>query len=93
MQSQCSTAGPKLGNGQGGDDPDADPSFTIAEFCRLEKISRAFYYKLKAQKRGPREMDLGPGAKRITGQARRDWHRQREAEAAESADDQSQQRG
>jgi predicted DNA-binding transcriptional regulator AlpA len=83
MQSQCSTAGPKLGGDRESGDPDA--SFTIDEFCRVEKISRAFYYKLKKQGRGPREMKLGPGAKRISGQARRDWHRQREAEAAESA--------
>ncbi len=56
----------------------ADESHTINGFCRLEKISRAYFYKLKAQGRGPRMMSTN----RITEQARRDWQREREAEAA-----------
>ncbi len=57
---------------------DSDESFTINEFCRAEKISRAYFYKLKKQGRGPRLM----ATNRITQQARRDWQRAREAEAA-----------
>jgi len=59
-----------------------DQSSTIEEFCRDEKISRAYFYKLQRQGRGPRMMNLGPGAKRISPEARRDWRRQMEADAS-----------
>jgi hypothetical protein len=57
-----------------------ESSLTIAEFCAAEKISRGLYYKLKKQGRGPREMELGPGAKRISFEAHQEWRRAREAE-------------
>jgi hypothetical protein len=51
-------------------------SFTKREFCERNGISIAYFYKLRAAGKGPREM-LG----RITAEAERDWHRAREAEA------------
>jgi hypothetical protein len=55
----------------------ADASLTIPEFCRAERISVAFYYKLKHQGLGPVEMRLGRSP-RITAAARRRWQQQRE---------------
>jgi hypothetical protein len=61
------------------DDPN-DPSFTIPEFCKVEKISEATYYKLRdlGRKLGRRltpEEWRPPGTNivRITGPARREW--------------------
>jgi hypothetical protein len=56
-------------------------AFTKSEFCQRNAISRAFFYKLKKQGKGPREM-LG----RITRDAELDWQREREAEAAQAQD-------
>lgn len=56
---------------------DDQPSYTIKEFCALERISTVTYCKLRAQGRGPREMRLN-AAIRITHQARLDWQRQNE---------------
>jgi hypothetical protein len=53
----------------------SQPSHTKAEFCALEKISRAYYYKLRRAGDGPDEMDTG----RISPEARERWHREREA--------------
>ena len=58
-----------------------DPSFTIAEFCAAEKICRASFYNLKKQGKAPRLMLVG-NQTRIRAEARADWHREREAEAA-----------
>jgi hypothetical protein len=58
----------------------ADPSFTVAEFCQLERISRSALYNLWKQGKGPRYYLAGTH-RRITGQARRDFHREREADA------------
>jgi hypothetical protein len=58
----------------------ADPSFTVAEFCELERISRSALYNLWKQGKGPRYY-LNGTSRRITGQARRDFHREREADA------------
>jgi hypothetical protein len=55
----------------------ADASLTIPQFCDLENISIAFYYKLKHQGLGPVEMRLGRSP-RITAAARRRWQQQRE---------------
>ena len=33
--------------------------YTISEFCAAHKISRAFYYKLSKEGRGPAEMRVG----------------------------------
>ena len=57
------------------------PSYTIGEFCIAERISRPMYYKLKHAGKGPREMQVGTH-KRISPEARVEWQREREAEAA-----------
>jgi predicted DNA-binding transcriptional regulator AlpA len=54
-------------------------SFTKREFCQRNAISVAWFYKLRAQGKAPREMDVG----RISVDAERDWIREREAEAAQ----------
>jgi predicted DNA-binding transcriptional regulator AlpA len=51
--------------------------FTVADFCKSEKISRAHYYNLKARGEGPREMRLGKCV-RISPEARAAWRRERE---------------
>ena len=58
-------------------------SLTITEFCKLERISRSKLYQLWSAGRGPAYYCIGNGThRRITGEARREWHRQLEAEAA-----------
>ena len=61
-----------------GEDYDAD---TIASFCRRNRISQSFYFKLRAAGRGPREMRLERKVL-ITREAGREWRRQREADVA-----------
>jgi hypothetical protein len=61
-----------------------DHSQTIAQFCAAEQISRAFFYELIKQGRGPRLMRLANGCIRISAEARRDWRRAREVETAEA---------
>ena len=56
-------------------------SYTVNEFCEVERISRSMFYKLKSQGKGPRVYYIG-NVQRVTHQARQDWHREREAEAA-----------
>ena len=63
-------------------DPDNDHSYTIAQFCRAEQIDRDTYYEMKKEGRGPREMRPAERAPRISAEARRDWQRARETEAA-----------
>jgi excisionase family DNA binding protein len=57
-----------------------DPTYTIDEFCKLERIHRSTLYKLWRQGQGPRYFLIG-SHRRITEQARQDWHRDREAAA------------
>lgn len=52
-------------------------SFTIDQFCGRNAISRPFFYKLKAQGRGPKVNDIN----RITQEAEAEWLREREAAA------------
>jgi hypothetical protein len=59
----------------------ADSSYTIREFCEAEKLSRAMLYRLWAEGRGPRWFCIG-SHKRISHEARTEWRRQLEAEAA-----------
>ena len=56
-------------------------SLTISEFCHAEKICRATFYNLKKLGRAPRLMKVGSHY-RISPQARVDWRRAREADAA-----------
>jgi hypothetical protein len=57
------------------------PSYTIALFCKAERISRSMLYALWKQRLGPRYYTAGTH-RRITEQARRDWHREAEAHVA-----------
>jgi predicted DNA-binding transcriptional regulator AlpA len=58
----------------------SDPSFTIDEFCALEKMGRSTLYKLWSKGQGPTYYKAGASV-RITGKARRDWQRHLEAAA------------
>ncbi len=58
-----------------------DESFTIDEFCAAEKISRAFFYKLKLQGKVPQTYLIGSN-RRISRDAYRAWRSARENEAA-----------
>jgi hypothetical protein len=65
------------------DDVAAD---TISEFCRRHRISRAYYYLMKAEGCGPRELRPGPrgtGPILITREAQAEWRRLRTAETAQ----------
>jgi hypothetical protein len=54
-------------------------SFSIREFCVVENISHASYYKMRSSGNGPKEMRL-PGSSiiRISPEARKEWHRRLE---------------
>jgi hypothetical protein len=55
----------------------AERAMTIADFCYLENMSKATYYKLKRAGLGPRETHVpvpGMSFVRITAEARHDWH-------------------
>jgi hypothetical protein len=58
-----------------------DYSDTINEFCQREKICRSTFYNLRRAGKAPRVMLVG-SKMRISPEARLDWHRDREAEAA-----------
>jgi hypothetical protein len=53
----------------------ADPSLTLIEFCRLERMSRSAYYKMKDK---PRHYYNG-NSPRIPNQERLDWRQRRVA--------------
>jgi len=55
--------------------------FTVRSFCEAHHISESFYFKLKTQRRGPREMQVGARIL-ITFESAADWRREREAETA-----------
>jgi hypothetical protein len=65
-----------------------DRSLTIAEFCALERISKAAYYGLRGRGLGPEEFrPPGTSIVRITAQARREWHaRIGEAQKSQAAE-------
>jgi|SRR6516225_4701867 hypothetical protein len=52
--------------------------FSIASFCRAHGISEAFYFKLRQEGRGPREMRLGTRVF-ITHESAARWRIEREA--------------
>jgi predicted DNA-binding transcriptional regulator AlpA len=56
-------------------------ALSIDEFCDAHGISRSMYYKLKAQGKAPREMEVGT-RRLISDEAGADWRRAREAEAS-----------
>jgi hypothetical protein len=63
----------------------SESSFTVDQFCLLEGISRATYFKLRREGRGPREMIISGNIIRITVRSRADWQRARERESRTSA--------
>jgi hypothetical protein len=52
---------------------------TIPSFCESNAISESFYFKLRREGRGPREMKIDR-ITRISPEAEADWRREREAE-------------
>jgi predicted DNA-binding transcriptional regulator AlpA len=60
---------------------DIEKDFLIEEWCEKRRISRAYFYVLKKQGKGPRELRLGKKIL-ITRQADLEWQRAREAEQA-----------
>lgn len=58
-------------------------AFSVREFCTAHRISPAFYYVMKSEGWGPREMRAGSRVM-ISHEAASDWRRAREAAAAKS---------
>lgn len=58
-----------------------DESFTINQFCAVEKISRSFFYKLDKQGKAPRTYNVG-SSRRVSGAARKEWRAALEAASA-----------
>jgi len=63
----------------------APACFSVASFCVAHHISESFYYKLKNQGLGPREMQVGARIL-ITHEAAADWRNARERAAATAAE-------
>jgi hypothetical protein len=62
----------------------SEPSYTIAEWCALRRISRAMFYKLDGRGLAPKTHNVG--VKRlISPQADAEWLRAREAESGQAA--------
>jgi predicted DNA-binding transcriptional regulator AlpA len=59
-----------------------DPTLTIPAFCEAESISRTQFYRMRKAGKGPRLHYIGTHP-RVSAEARREWRRQLEAEAAE----------
>ena len=59
-----------------------DQSYTIDEFAKAERLSRSMLYKLWSQGQGPRFYYVGT-VRRISHEARTEWHERLEAEAAQ----------
>ena len=51
---------------------------SVDEFCADHRISRAFYYKLRREGRGPREMRVGSRVI-VSDEAAADWRRSMES--------------
>jgi hypothetical protein len=56
-------------------------AFSIVEFCHAHKISVSFYYQLRNQGLGPKEMQLG-SRRVISAEAAADWRRARAEQSA-----------
>lgn len=52
-------------------------ALSIPEFCKAHGISEGFFYKLKKQGEGPREMKVGTRTL-ITFESAAEWRRERE---------------
>jgi predicted DNA-binding transcriptional regulator AlpA len=57
-------------------------ALSISEFCKAHGISEAFFYKLKKQGEGPREMKVGTRTL-ITLESAAEWRREREADGGD----------
>jgi hypothetical protein len=51
---------------------ESEDAFSIKEFCTRHGISESFYFKLKQQGLGPREMHLG-SRRLVSREAAREW--------------------
>ena len=56
-------------------------ALSIPEFCEAHGISQAFFFKLKKQGKGPREMKVG-ARKLVTLESAAEWRRERENQHA-----------
>lgn len=54
-------------------------AYTVPEFCAAYGISRSFYYRLRDEGRGPREMRLSKRRVLISHEAAAAWARARES--------------
>jgi len=61
-------------------------ALSIPEFCKAHGISEGFFYKLKKQGKGPREMKVGARTL-ITLESAAEWRRAREASRSAEASD------
>jgi excisionase family DNA binding protein len=59
-------------------------SYTVEEFCEVERISRSMVYKLWSQGKGPRFYMVG-SVRRISHQARIEWQQRLAAARREVA--------
>jgi hypothetical protein len=57
-----------------------EPTYTIQEFCKAERISRTLLYRAWREGWGPRYFLVGTH-KRISPEARREWRQELEAAA------------
>ena len=62
-----------------------DPSYTVDELAKAERMSRSMVYKLWQQGQGPRFYYNG-NRRRITEEARREWQREREAATSQNGE-------
>ena len=69
FRTQFATVGPRP--------PTPRLALSIPEFCEAHGISEAFFYKLKRQGEGPREMKVGARTL-ITLESAAEWRRERE---------------
>ena len=62
----------------------ARASFNIQEFCKRHNISPMQFFRLRKQGRGPRVLQAGRQALRISLEAEQDWIRERERDQRET---------
>jgi len=55
-------------------------AFNISQFCEGHQMSRAFFYQLLKEGRGPKVVRLG-GKRLITAEAAREWRKKLDTEA------------
>lgn len=60
-------------------------TFTIAEWCEMRKISRAYFYVLAKRGEAPKTIRFGARSVRITAEADAAWLAAREAASGEVA--------